>query len=233
MFPHGTPFSFKYAFSFLLISALLVWLAIRHPWWSPWCVWGAFSFGYVSIAYMWIGPRALFKSREGRHPWWLRVLLAPFMFYTLVVWHVWRWLNPENATDRVGPDLILGRRQVGREFDAEVDYYVDLTSEFQDPPRLRQHPGYRCYPILDAMVPPEDKLAKWAAEVKDGTVFIHCAQGHGRTGTFALALLLARGEVRTYDEGLAKLQAVRPKLNLNARQEAFMRAYFADHGGAG
>jgi protein-tyrosine phosphatase len=51
-------------------------------------------------------------------------------------------------------------------------------------------------------------------------VFIHCAQGHGRTGLAAIALLLHRGEVSDIEEGLSLLRSIRPGIGLSADQRA-------------
>src|SRR5947207_1355977 len=73
---------------------------------------------------------------------------------------------------------------------------VDLTSEFADPRAVRMaRDSYLCVPTLDACAP-DATAAREALEridASDKPVYIHCAQGHGRTGSFAAALLIRRG----------------------------------------
>jgi protein-tyrosine phosphatase len=56
------------------------------------------------------------------------------------------------------------------------------------------------------------------AQLGPGRIFIHCAQGHGRTGLFALAVLLHSGAVGSLEEGLRFLTAARPGIRLNREQ---------------
>ena len=62
------------------------------------------------------------------------------------------------------------------------------------------------------------EVAQWP-----GAVYIHCAQGHGRTGTFAAAVLLAKGHCDSVDAAVARLRAVRPRLALGKAQLQFAR----------
>jgi hypothetical protein len=60
----------------------------------------------------------------------------------------------------------------------------------------------------------------------DGTLpFLNCAQGHGRTGLFALAVLLSSGVVRSVDEGMRMLLAVRPAIRLSRDQRRCIETY--------
>lgn len=62
------------------------------------------------------------------------------------------------------------------------------------------------------------EVAEWP-----GAVYIHCAQGHGRTGTLAAAVLLAKGYCDTVDAVIARLRAARPRLALGKAQLQFVR----------
>jgi protein-tyrosine phosphatase len=101
---------------------------------------------------------------------------------------------------------------------ADISNYVDLTAEFQEPPRARKLSGYLSFPLLDAGAPEPQRLQQIIASLKPGRTFVHCAQGHGRTGLFALATLFAERTVTTVDEGLTRLQSVRPGIHLNLEQ---------------
>ncbi|MCX5660599.1 MAG: hypothetical protein NTW19_12885 [Planctomycetota bacterium] len=123
--------------------------------------------------------------------------------------------------------LVVGRRLLAREDPGEFANYIDLTAEFQEPRAFRKRPGYGAFPILDASAPSPERLHTAVSHLRPGTTFIHCAQGHGRTGLFALAVLLKSGDARTVDEGLSMLASARPAIRLNPEQMDCIRAYAA------
>ncbi|TWU44827.1 hypothetical protein Poly51_58930 [Rubripirellula tenax] len=53
-------------------------------------------------------------------------------------------------------------------------------------------------------------------------VLIHCAQGHGRTGLVAAAVLIVSGEAQTAADAIAIIQAVRPGVELNKAQRMIL-----------
>ena len=122
----------------------------------------------------------------------------------------------------------MGRRLRAFELPPGISNYVDLTAETEDPAAIRQSEAYLAFPILDAGVPDRHALKKTISDLKPGRTFVHCAQGHGRTGLFALALLSARGQIESFEEGIEKLKTVRPGLGLNTSQEAFMKDYMGE-----
>lgn len=89
-------------------------------------------------------------------------------------------------------------------------YVVDLTCEFAESDDVMRGRSYLLRPILDAAALPSVQLQAIADEIKilPGPVYIHCAQGHGRTGMVAAAVLLASGRAATADSALAQVCAV-------------------------
>ena len=49
-------------------------------------------------------------------------------------------------------------------------------------------------------------------------VYIHCANGHGRTGTLAGAVLMLGGKAQTAEEAIGFLRGCRPGVSLTTRQ---------------
>ena len=74
--------------------------------------------------------------------------------------------------------------------------------------------------MLDAFVPPLESLQQWVARVStlSGNVYIHCAEGHGRTGLFAAALLLQTGHSQTPADAVQFIQSKRHLVRLGKRQ---------------
>ena len=188
-------------------------------------IWAGISFGSVALGYAGIGPRVFGKTSSGRIPLALKILNLPYLAYTWFVWHLVRLLSREAAFNKIDDDLVIGRRLLASEAPDGFDHYVDLTAEFEEPAPIRIRPSYRCLPILDASVPTIEELRGAVETSASGRTFVHCAQGHGRTGLFALALLLRRGSVQTIEEGVGLLRSLRPAVRLNREQVKFAHRY--------
>lgn len=74
--------------------------------------------------------------------------------------------------------------------------------------------------MLDGSGVTAGELRGLAAEIDDmpKPVLIHCAQGHGRTGLVAAAVLLVSGEAKTAVDAIAMVKSVRPGVELNREQ---------------
>jgi hypothetical protein len=215
----------KYAITFGLMSLLLFALGVVYPSARWFLIWSALSFGSVALGYAGLGPRVFGKGHDGRISLPLKILNFPYLAYTWLVWHLCRLISREPAFNVIDDDLVIGRRLLAGEAPEGFDHYVDLTAEFEDPVQIRERAGYRCFPILDASVPSFADLRGAVEETSSGRAFVHCAQGHGRTGLFALALLLRRGSVHSVDEGVSILKRLRPAVRLNQEQTAFAHRY--------
>jgi hypothetical protein len=83
---------------------------------------------------------------------------------------------------------------------------------------------YVCLPTLDGTAPDAaalDELLRHARE-ETGPIYIHCAQGRGRSAALAAALLIARGAAANVDEAEATLRRARPSVRLNPAQRAWV-----------
>lgn len=158
-------------------------------------------------------------------PLWSRVLFLPYFVLSSAVWHAARIFSREPACNLVWEDLVVGRRLLPREVPDEFVNYVDLTAELEDPAAIRRSPGYLAFPILDASAPDPERLREAVRSLRPGATFIHCAQGHGRTGLFAVALLLSRGGVQTAEEGLALVQSARPGIRFSPEQRRCLEGF--------
>jgi protein-tyrosine phosphatase len=188
--------------------------------WALLLAWPAASFLVVALAYTGLGPRLLGKRLDGTISLWAVALHLPYFALTWGVWHVQRLLSKAEPAQEVAPGLWVGRRPFPREVPATVTLVVDLTGEFRELAGVRAGRNYICLPTLDAMTPrPVDlgraveTAAKW-----DGPMYVHCALGHGRTGMFAAAVLVARGVVPDVNAAVNLLRAARPGIRLNPAQ---------------
>jgi protein-tyrosine phosphatase len=215
----------KYSLTFALLGILFVYWAPSLGVLAPLLFWFAFSLFALSAGYARFGPKVFGKKPNGTIPLWSKFIHFPFMLYANLVWHVTRVFSRENPYDRFSPELILGRRIGVSEMPSGITNYVDLTAEFEDPRAIRESAHYTTLPILDGSVPSSQSLSSTISHLLDGTTFVHCAQGHGRTGLFALAVLAERGVIRTFEEGYELITQVRPKIRMNKVQKKFIKEY--------
>jgi len=217
----------RYAVLLLLLSCLLAVSSLQAGAFGVPILWLALDFALLGIAHG-KGWHGLFgKKSDGRLAWWSWLIFLPLHASTAIVWHLSRLISREPKYDRLSDRIVLGRRLLAGELGGDFANHVDLTSEFQEPREYRTSPGYLAFPVLDASAPDLTALEDAVERLNDGPTFIHCAQGHGRTGLFALALLLKSGEVRSIDESLAMLAKARPGVRLNRLQRKCIQDFAA------
>jgi protein-tyrosine phosphatase len=218
----------RYSVCLIGLGVALIFLGSGQGIWGLAPAWLGADFAAVGIAYWGKHHRVFGKRADGRIPVWSKVLFLPLLALTYAVWHLARCLSREPACQLVNEKLFLGRRLLASEVPGRFSNYVDLTAELEEPARVRSLPGYLALPILDASAPSPEALRAALDRLAPGPTFVHCAQGHGRTGLFALALLLSSGAVRTPAEGMRLLKELRPGIRLSSDQwrciEAFARA---------
>ncbi len=217
----------KYGVFFFIVAFLLAMVAYQH--WLI-LVWPAVSFGIISAGYLALGPPVYGKSNSGRLSVINRILLLPFLLYLWSAWYLLRLVKRENAFDQVTDRLIIGRRLLSRELPESVDRVVDLTSEFDEPGRLRNS-EFHSFQILDGFVPTKNQLQHWANKVAamQGTVYIHCAEGHGRPGLVAAAVLIETRQCSSIEEAIELLSTCRPLVRLGTRQMSLLKALYGTH----
>lgn len=181
-------------------------------------LWLAIDFLIIGGAYCAKWHGVFGKRRDGTLPLWSWILFLPYHALNILLWTLARLISREPAFNKVGDQLVVSRRLLGHELAGPYANYVDLTAEFQEPRAARMLEGYLGVPTLDASAPSLATLHNAIQSLKPGLTLVHCAQGHGRTGLFALVLLLAKGGINSVSEGLALLQSARPAIRLNARQ---------------
>ena len=213
--------------SILLLGVMLVTFGVMNGGWALLLLWPGVNFLILGIAHFKNEPGIFGKHPNGTLPVWSWLIFLPLHLYTNLIWRIACLTSREPAQNTVSTDLVVGRRIFPYEVDGEFANYIDLTAEFPEPAAIRRLPAYQCFPILDAGIPQIEELNNALDRLHPGRTFIHCAQGHGRTGLFALALLLKRGVVQNVDEGLEKLRSNRPGIRLNKLQRQCIEAFAA------
>ena len=217
----------KYAIAFAGVAALLVMMSWRiwtsfDTAWGLWFLYPAVAFALISSTYARNDPGCFGKRGDGGRSVSRTLLLAPYLLLVAAVWHGLRLMSREPPYSRLGGGLILGRRLLSTEIPPDAASVVDLTCEFVERPGVRLLGTYRCMPLLDAAAPTADALDSIAVEISQmpGPVLIHCAQGHGRTGMVAAAVLIIAGEAKTAEQAISMVRAIRPGVSLNRQQRA-------------
>jgi hypothetical protein len=188
-------------------------------------VWLGCDFLILGIAHGRGSHRVFGKKGDGTLPLWSWLVFFPFLIYTMVVWHFIRVFSREPTHNVVTEQLSVGRRLLASELEGEFDNVVDLAAEFPEPCSIRRSPSYWSFPILDGGAPTPEALRSAIAALRPGRTFVHCAQGHGRTGLFALAVLLTSGVARNVEDGLRVLSAARPGISLSREQRRCIEIY--------
>lgn len=186
--------------------------------------WMLLSFGLVFLGYAGIGPGVLGKRKNGHIPVAMLLLHAPYHAYS---WGVWFW---KRLGDKSPPfqclheDIYIGRRIPESELPRNVTTVIDLTAEF---PQKVTCVDYVSLPILDDATPSKAGLESLTETLRDrlGGVYIHCAEGKGRTALVASILLTELGVYCDWPLALELVQRVRPGSGVNPGQSKFAMAF--------
>ena len=195
--------------------------------------WMAFSQLLPAVAYLvqrsdGRGGRLFRKRADGRIPavWLLGYL--PFVISRYVNVVVVRLATREPAATDLGEGILVGGRIMpwDRRGMAErgVSAVLDVCAEIpRDPGTWADTPHYLAVPVLDASGPTVEQLSKgvgWALErLRNGeAVLVQCTLGHGRSATFAAAMLLATGAAGTVDDAVQQMRSRRQHVGLNRPQ---------------
>jgi hypothetical protein len=215
----------NYKYLLTLIGLVLIAIGFVERGWFILLVWLGGNFSILGLAH-WRGAHRVFGKRpDGIIQIWHGFIFLPLLTYTSFVWHLTRLFTRESAYNMVTEQLVVGRRLLPSELGEKFDNYVDLTAEFSEPAAIRLSPAYRCFPILDGATPTPHALRQAVSRLRQGRTFIHCAQGHGRTGLFVLAILLSSGVVSSVEDGLRILTTARPAIRLNREQRECIRIF--------
>ncbi|MCA9640151.1 MAG: dual specificity protein phosphatase family protein [Myxococcales bacterium] len=182
-------------------------------------LWPALSLYITAIAYFENQPRWLGKRPDGSLSWWSWVVLGPWISFSLAVAWVLRLMSREAPHAELS-GLRFGRRLGSSELPRGIFRVIDLTAELPEPRCLRSK-GYVCIPMLDTRsLQAHELVTRLSSVASDEATYVHCAQGHGRTGLVVAALLLLRGTANTPSEALALIHTVRPAVRLSKEQHA-------------
>lgn len=225
----------RYAFQFALLAAAAIWLCIgvfQHSLARGAALWTGLSFAVVGTAYAFRRPTLLFKRSEGRRPIWAWILLTPYFGLASLSLFAYRIVR-RTRDDRgeIANGLTFSRRPSRRALTDNLAV-LDLAAEFARVPSSVR--AYKSLPLLDGLPVPTEALnegVKWIdSQLERGPVMVHCALGHGRTGSIVIAWMLTHAQADDVDDAIAKLRRLRPAFGISpAQREQLMRVYTTPH----
>lgn len=201
----------RYATGALMIGAPALWIGG----WGLWLLWPALALAMVAGNYAFLGAAGFQKGPDGRMSLAARVLLAPYLAGAWV--NSRAWTRREQACVEVAPAVALGRMP-GHQTAAAFAAVVDLCAEL---PRLREHAGWRAFPVLDLTRPEPQLLRAAAVAIEDaraggGGVLVCCALGYSRSAAALATWLVAYGHAADASTAVARIRRTRPRIVLDA-----------------
>lgn len=191
----------------------------------------AIAFGGVALGYGVLGAK-VFGKRGAKISWWSWLLFWPYFALNYVSLWFFRRASKENIADEVVPGLWIGSRLWTRDEKLLPTFLavLDLTAEWSEVAFLQAAPSYLCVPVLDTTAPTLDELHRGVEFLSlhhaRGTIYVHCALGHGRSATFIAAYLLSSQQASSIEEALIHLRKIRSAVDLHPAQNVALQQYF-------
>jgi hypothetical protein len=208
--------AFRYAVGAIATALGAWWLGG----WGWLLLWLAVSLAAQALAYAGWGV-AVFRKRNGRLPWSVRILLAPYMIIARITLHYYcRNLAPYAE---IVPHVWLGRRltdpQAREVIGRGVTAALDLTAGFPEcaPLCALRYCNIQLMPIT---VPTLEQLRSAVQFIQEqsrnGSVYVHGALGYSRSVGVVAAYLLAAGMADNVEQAVARVASVAPQTLLDA-----------------
>lgn len=216
-----------FAVVFAGLGAVLLWKSLTNEHLAGRLIfaWISLDLLLVSIAYRRQNARVFGKTDDGTMRPLPAIVMAPFLFFTWLVWRLQNLFSREPIWNEVMPGLFVGRRCSFDCLPPNATTVIDLTAEFPAPGRIRRRTELVCIPTLDGCSPDQAdclRLFELLKANEGAVIYVHCANGHARSVTFVAGLLTQRGITDTPDAAIQKLRQCRPRASPNADQRRFL-----------
>jgi hypothetical protein len=219
---------------FIILACALVWLGLEtsNVLLRVLIFWPALSSGALGLAYVLSRVALLGKTTKGDLPVSRYWLFWPYHLVSYLSLFIARLMRVAPFQEIV-PGLFLGGRLLAWEEKRSKPLtkasVLDLTSEFCEVRFLRKDHPYLCIPLLDGTAPKQSQLEAGVRFITDqlqkGPVYVHCAMGHGRGATFAIAWLVACGKFPNLEKALQFVQSKRPGVKIRPGQLNALRNF--------
>eukprot|EP01029_Cantina_marsupialis_P029704 TRINITY_DN782031_c0_g1_i1.p1 TRINITY_DN782031_c0_g1~~TRINITY_DN782031_c0_g1_i1.p1 ORF type:complete len:348 (+),score=77.80 TRINITY_DN782031_c0_g1_i1:31-1044(+) len=210
----------------LLVVDILVWKSWIISFFSLWC---GIVYLVICYFYQFAPEKSVYLLNKDTTNG--KIFLPSLIFllpYFIIIWSFW-WLrhtiSNEDPYNMIIENLIVGRfpKKYPSEFPEEkVGIIVDLTGEMYARSCVKEGRQYFCLPSFDMQMPePEEffRVAKIVTDYQDDLVYIHCANGHGRSSSFCAVVMVMRGFCDTIDEAFEMIKKHRPAVGIRQPQK--------------
>lgn len=232
----------RYAVTFLIFAGVLA--ALSRSFVGVWAIppaWCALSFGIIGLGYAGLGPCIFLKTKSGKLPGLSYLLLWPVHLINFVGLALFHRASERQLWVQVDENLMLGCRLPEREASDLVSkgivMVVDLAAELSEANSFRQLAGYRNVSVLDTRTPERERFSALVSSIqlarRRGTVYVHCALGHGRSATVVAGCLLESGRAISLEEAESFLRALRPGVEFKPDQRRLLEEVYGESSRAG
>jgi len=187
--------------------------------WGILLIWPICCLSLMTIAYAFGCPGLICGKREDGCTNLLILINLPWLLFTWIIWGLESVLSKEDAVNKIpGTNISIGKYPLFHDIATAYDLIIDLTAEF---PKSCDQAGYICLPNLDGVALENAELPYSIGPEQN--VLIHCAQGHGRSATFA-AILMNQMDIQiSKEEAYKKIAEVRPAARISKAQRMQLR----------
>ncbi len=215
----------KYAIHFALMSLAAFWLGVgvfEQPLTRAVAVWVSIAFAIVSGAYATRRPAIFMKRTNGGRPMWSWLLLGPYFTLASLSLAAYAILRRRKADcAEIANGVFFAQRPRRASLTSELAV-LDLAAEFPRVPSTIR--AYKSLPALDGLPLTLEALREGVAWIDEqlvtGPVMVHCALGHGRTGSVVIAWMLSHQLAKSVDDAAVHLSRLRPAFGISASQRA-------------
>ena len=187
----------------------------------------------VGLAFLLKKPGIFMKAQNGRMSFPGYLVFWPYFVLNHLILGLYRLSSKENPIDEIIPGLYLGCKlwhtDKKKLIQRDISAVVDVTSEWGEARFILKNCAYLCVPVLDTCSPTIEQLREtvvWIEEqLKHGSVFVHCAVGHGRSATIITAYLLYAKKVTGVQGAIDFIKRKRPKINLHQGQLSVLQEF--------
>ena len=163
----------------------------------------------------------------------------PFLSGNVLVWYIKHCFRKEDIANEVAAGLWVGRYPLAIKsgdkrflelIQKDLVCVVDLTVEFPLKTSFVGTAVYHSCPSLDRLMSTPTALAKLAVNLlalrrssSDGTkqaMYVHCANGHGRSALVAAMVLIMNNECNDFEHAKVVMRENRPGIKWQQHQEA-------------
>lgn len=205
----------RYAIAALVTTAAALWIGG----WGWLLLWLALSLAAQALAYAGAGAM-VFRKRNGRLPWTVRILLAPYMICARITLHY--YCRGKAPYAEAAPGVWIGRRLTDDEGRALVQKGVnaalDLTAGFPECAPLLGV-TYCNVQLLPITVPTLQQLRDAVRFIQEesgrGIVYVHGALGYSRSVGVVSAYLMSARLAANTQEAVERVRALVPQTLLD------------------